>query len=1071
MFRTLAPVSPGEVRVVLANGTVSNDIQGRGTVAVHTVDSRGHPFTLILNNALYMPNLDYIGIISVKLLLDQGMQVIFKNPHPYLKCNKTKVPMQIRNNLYHLNAVRNKRSSRKTAMQWHQIMGHMSFEAILKLPDVTRGMEISHRGVRDCLSCIRGKTKISHNRTPDTRATIPFSFIHSDIHGPTNVPETQNGYRYIANFVDDATNYIAIYIMEKKSDLPTAFEQFLADHAPYGTVTRLRSDCGAEYTSSHFKSIIRKNKIRHELSSPYSPWQNGSAERAWGTLGSNVRCMMHDTAVPKHLWWLAYKHAAYIYNRSYVTRIQCTPFELAMGYKPDLSNMHKFGANVEAYDHRQQEGKLGPKTKQGIYVGHKENTTGFLVYFEDEESTRCVNEVRFPFEWEEDSDGPSDLPDTDLHNNQEIETGSVVTSSPQQQQQQHHLQQAISRSSPGPQVRRPGLRPRPATASNNTGGDDRGNYNVNILSAAGTSMPCTDVHVNYCDNANSGTSMPTVNSILPVMYNEISVQHDNLDIYGNPVVSDQLGTDYLFNIKALEYCYGVNTVPNSYSAAMKSPDADLWLEAMNKEYASLNEYLTFDLVSKPDNVKLITGRWVFSIKVDPEGNKLYKARWVARGFLQTYGLNFKDTFAPMSRMTTIRVLMFLTAVHGFVAHQMDVCTAYLNADVDYKIYMQQPTGYIKDKSKVCLLRKSLYGLKQSAKLWNETIHYFLISCNFVRSSADQCLYIKKENRGIILIILWVDDIVIVTNNNCLLHNFKKEISAKFKCKDLGKLKFFLGVEFQVENNFVSMSQASYCRQIIQRFGMMQSTPRKTPLDSSVWETLRATQNSALLTNPTKYRELVGSLIYLQQVTRPDLSFAVNLLGQNMASPRRIHWEQGLNVLRYLRGTIGFSLQYRKFDIDKVKLIGYADADWANAPDRKSMSGFCFKLASNSSMISWASRKQSTVATSTTESEYIALSEATCEAIWLQKLLRDLNIPGVQFETAKMFCDNTSALALTGNPCHHRRTKHIEAKYHHVRDHIEKQTVDVEYVPSKENWADGFTKSLPNPLHKIFTSLC
>merc|ERR1712055_759462 len=110
-------------------------------------------------------------------------------------------------------------------------------------------------------------------------------------------------------------------------------------------------------------------------------------------------------------------------------------------------------------------------------------------------------------------------------------------------------------------------------------------------------MPCTDVHVYYCDNANSGTSMPTVNSILPVMYNEISVQHDNLDIYGNPVVSDQLGTDYLFNIKALEYCYGVNTVPNSYSAAMKSPDADLWLEAMNKEYASLNEYLTFDLVS------------------------------------------------------------------------------------------------------------------------------------------------------------------------------------------------------------------------------------------------------------------------------------------------------------------------------------------------------------------------------------------------------------------------------------------------------------------------------------------
>ena len=400
MFSTLEPVSPGDVRVVLANGTVSNDIQGRGTVLVNTIDSRGRPFSLTLNNALYMPNLNYIGIVSVKLLLDQGMQVLFKNPHPYIRYNNTKVPMQIRNNLYHLNAVKNVTKLRKTAMQWHQIMGHMSFEAILKLPGVTRGMEISHRDVRDCLECIRGKTKISHNRTPDQRATIPFSFVHSDIHGPKNVPETLNGYNYLVNFVDDATNFIAVYAIERKSDLPGAFEQFLADHAPYGTVTRLRSDCGAEYTSAAFKSIIRKNKIRHELSSPYSPWQNGGAERAWGTLGSNVRCMMQDTAVPTRLWWLAYKHAAFIYNRSYVSRIHCTPYELAMGYKPDLSNMHKFGASVEAYNHR-QEGKLAPRTKPGIYVGHKNNTTGYLIYFEDEDSIRTVLEVRFPFEWKD----------------------------------------------------------------------------------------------------------------------------------------------------------------------------------------------------------------------------------------------------------------------------------------------------------------------------------------------------------------------------------------------------------------------------------------------------------------------------------------------------------------------------------------------------------------------------------------------------------------------------------------------------------------------------------------------
>ena len=532
---------------------------------------------------------------------------------------------------------------------------------------------------------------------------------------------------------------------------------------------------------------------------------------------------------------------------------------------------------------------------------------------------------------------------------------------------------------------------------------------------------------------------------------------------------DRYGTtiseDYVFNVQLLEYCYNVNTVPQSYSAAMKSDNRMKWQLAMEREYGSLLKYNTFVLVDRPKNHEVITGRWVYSLKNVLNPIDREKARWVAKGFLQKYGETFRDTFAPMSKLTTIRLLMLFCACFGFIAHQIDIETAFLNAELDYPIYMEQPQGFCKDKSKVCLLRKSLYGLKQSAKLWNENVHNFLLEIGFIRCNADLCLYRKETQHGIVFIIIWVDDIVIVSNSFQLVKEFKIQISKKYTVKDLGVLKHFLGIEFNVTGESVHMSQSAYCKSILERFGMTNCNPIKIPCEKNIHDELRAHKDSPIFEDPTKYRELVGSLIYLQQVTRPDISFITNILGQNMSAPTQFAWELGLKTLRYLKGTINFSLNYYKSN--KLELVGFSDADWGNGPDRKSQSGYCFYLAPNSSPVSWTSRKQKLVATSTCNSEYVALSEAVSECIWLQQLLKDINLKGVQSHPAKMFCDNTSAIALGDNACYHRRSKHIDIKHHHVRDEQARGTISISHIPSNDNVADGFTKALTYPLFRKF----
>ena len=509
----------------------------------------------------------------------------------------------------------------------------------------------------------------------------------------------------------------------------------------------------------------------------------------------------------------------------------------------------------------------------------------------------------------------------------------------------------------------------------------------------------------------------------------------------------------------VDYCYRMSDIPACYSQAIQSPEANEWHKAMDDEIIALRENDTFELVPPPEDRNIVGGRWVYTVKTGPKKAETFKARYVAKGYSQVSGSDYHETFSPTARMSSIRVLLQHAVQNDMLVHQMDVKTAYLNAPIDCEIFMEQPKGYEKagknGERLVYKLRKSLYGLKQSGRNWNNMLHEYLLGENFTQSLADPCVYTRYSSKNeCTIIIIWVDDLIISASNEILLQSVKNSLSAKFKMKDLGVLSWFLGTEFHCSEGLIKMSQKQYIEKVLTKFGMTECKPKVTPMASGQEKV--AETESPELTDPTLYRAIVGSLIYVMAGTRPDLCYMVTKLSQNMAKPTETNLAAAKHVLRYLKGTTEQSLKFRKGK-DSLKLVGFCDSDWAgDVVDRRSMSGYGFQLLNGGPLVSWRCRKQATVALSTCEAEYMALTEAVQEAKFLKQLCVDLNVVQVSYRVV-VNVDNQGAINLAKNPMYHKRSKHIQVKYHFIRDEIRSGKIELQYIPTEDNVADIFTK--------------
>ncbi|KAH9714566.1 retrovirus-related pol polyprotein from transposon RE2 [Citrus sinensis] len=470
----------------------------------------------------------------------------------------------------------------------------------------------------------------------------------------------------------------------------------------------------------------------------------------------------------------------------------------------------------------------------------------------------------------------------------------------------------------------------------------------------------------------------------------------------------------------------VHKEPESIKEAMENPK---WFATMKDEYNALMDNKTWSLVPKSAGQKIVGNKWVFRVKQNSDGSLAkYKARLVAKGFQQIEGVNYFETFSPVVKSATVRVVISLTVMKQWEIRQVDVNNAFLNGELTEEVFMDQPAGFVNNQKPyfVCKLHKSLYGLKQAPRAWYEKLKSYLLQWDFINSRADSSLFIKKTSKFMIMVLIYVDDILITGPDSAALEAFITELSSVFALKDLGNLSYFLGIEVLYDAGCIYLSQRKYIRDLLSKVQLLECKGIDTPMITGI--KLQKETSGHLgqyITDPTHYRSIVGGMQYLI-LTRPEIALAVNKLSQYVSTPTLQHLVACKRVLRYLKSTQDYGLKFGQHG--EIKITAFTDADWAgDLDDRKSVGAYCIYLGNN--LISWSSKKQSVIARSSAK------------------------------KTPSVWCDNISATELARNPVIHSRTKHIEIDLHFIRDKVIAGELQIQYIPSAEQIADIMTKPL------------
>ena len=502
--------------------------------------------------------------------------------------------------------------------------------------------------------------------------------------------------------------------------------------------------------------------------------------------------------------------------------------------------------------------------------------------------------------------------------------------------------------------------------------------------------------------------------------------------------------------------YLIDDTPRTIEEAYSSPDADYWKEAVRSEMDSIMSNGTWEVVERPYGCKPVGCKWVFKKKLRPDGTiEKYKARLVAKGYTQKEGEDFFDTYSPVARLTTIRVLLSLAASYGLLVHQMDVKTAFLNGELEEEIYMDQPDGFVSkgQEGMVCKLLKSLYGLKQAPKQWHEKFDRTLTSAGFVVNEADRCVYYRYGGAEGVILCLYVDDILIFGTSLNVIKEVKEFLSQNFEMKDLGEADVILNIKLVKEiNGGVILTQSHYVEKVLSRFGYSDYKPVSTPYDAS----LILRKNKRIMRDQLRYSQIIGSLMYLASATRPDISFAVSKLSRFVSNPGDDHWKALERVMRYLKGTMNYGIHYTGYP--RV-LEGYSDSNWiSDADEIKATSGYVFTLGGGA--VSWKSCKQTILTRSTMEAELTALDTATVEAEWLRELLMDLPIVEKPLPAILMNCDNQTVIVkVNSSKDNMKSSRHVKRRLKSVRKLRNSGVIALDYVQTAKNLADQFTKGL------------
>ncbi|KAJ9549008.1 hypothetical protein OSB04_021551, partial [Centaurea solstitialis] len=908
---------------------------------------------------------------------------------------------------------------------WHARLGHLSSSRVQLLANSGLLGNITSNVV-SCLSCKLGKHHALPFELNDYKSASAFDLIHSDVWGPAPHP-SMGGCRYFVIFVDDHTRFTWIYLMKHRSELPQIYITFsrMIQTQFSKPIKILRADNAMEYKESSLIAFLRSQGTISQYSCPGTSPQNGRAERKHRHILDTIRTLLISAKCPEHFWGEAAFTAVYTINRHATPTLQNkSPYETLHGITPAYELLKVWGCACFVQLQPHEHTKLQPRSRLCLFLGYGIEHKGYHCWDPISKRLRISRNVTF---WEHDPFYT--MPNSHFETHTSIFpffTDSSIS-----------LDLPSSTFTLNPEAHAPVASPAPSIPPP-----------VPIASPT----PEAPVHVPIPPPTQSSvptsrsTSEPSVESADPRPSSSENVRR-----------SDRV-RQVPFHLRDY-HCYATllsNHEPTSYKEASSSSH---WQAAMQEELQALDKAQTWDSVPLPPGKRPIGSKWVFKIKTKSDGSiDRYKARLVAKGFNQEYGIDYEETFAPVARITSVRNLLAIAATKRWPLFQMDVKNAFLNGDLSEEVFMNPPSGVSLPTGHVCRLRKALYGLKQAPRAWFEKFSTTVLSLGFSASNYDSGLFTCTTDAGTILLLLYVDDMIITGSDSTGITLLKQSLSASFEMKDLGKLHYFLGLEVLSDSRGTYLCQAKYTSDPLSRAGITDQKVVSTPLESN----LHLTPNAGPpLKDPTLYRQLVGSLVYLT-VTRPDIAYAVHIVSQFMSAPCSDHYAAVLRILRYLKGTMFHGLYFSS--TSSLILRGFSDADWdSDMTDRRSTTGFCFFLGD--SLISCRSKKQSLTARSSTEAEYRALADTSQELIWLRSLLSDMGAP--QLSPTLLWCDNTSAIQIAHNDVFHERTKHIEIDCHFVRQHVVRKTIQLQSISTDDQPADIFTKAhLPGRFREL-----
>ena len=1007
-------------------------------------------YELRLANVFHVPNLaenilcinDFLITDHTAVFSKDKCEILNKEMEPIIVSKRTnnlfyaelQVPNAKNAHCYNCRSVES--NSANTAEIWHNRLIHCGVNKMHEAISSNQltSINVQLKDLKDfdkCTTCLKSKSKKSPFKTNLYRSENLLDLIHSDVcQAPT---ESFSGFKYFVNFIDDHSGYLVTFPIKNKSDVFHKFIIFknFVENQTGRTIKELRTDGGGEYCNHNFKNFLQEHGIIHNIICPYNPQSNGKAERMNQSILTGIRSTLIKAGLTQKLWAESLMTVAYILNRLPKTGQNLTPHEIFFKRKPSAKHLKTFGCLCYAHiDKPNAANKLDARSKLCIFLGYNRPASGYRLMEIGSNNIIDARNVTFL----EDkficniSSNNCDYLRANTHNTNDFPQ-SVVKDEVKNRKR------------------------------NNSKGEDH-------LSQIEEAVPLSNRFETLINLDESELSDTEENE------NEIQVAEEN--VHEQDINLPLLTQEELENARGRCSRYG-----RTYKRVHRYPDPDPrvhrvnrranedekipsveealadrnWSNAMNQEMQSITDHKVWTLVKRPKDRRILTNRWVFKKKLNENSEVTsYKARLVVKGFNQKHGEDYDSTFSPVVSFDSVRILLAHSAENNCKIHHVDVSTAFLNGDLDEPVFMEQPIGFenLNYPNYVCKLEKSLYGLRQAPRAWNYCLNNYLEKLGFIRCEFDNCLYKYSNGQNTVYLAVYVDDILISSNCEKLIDEIKSKLSRNFKIKDLGILKYFLGININQDKNSIRLNQSTYIANLLEKLSMSNCKPHYTPFTDDF---LKDDPQNLKPCNVTEFQSAIGSLLYLSTKSRPDIAFAVNYVARKSHNPNVSDFYKVLRIIRYLKTTINFGIVYHK-NIQKPTHFAYSDASFADCiQTRKSTSGFVFCI--NNSPVTWRSSKQSIIALSTTEAELISIADSIKEITFVKLLLEffDRTEPVVLFE------DNQSTIKICLNEKISRQSKHYIVRILYVRQEISNNNIILKYCPTEEMPADMFTKNL------------